>query len=334
MLVTCRARVVAVAGHLPERVLTNAMLEDMVDTCDEWITSRTGIRERHIAAPGTSVSDLLLPAAQRCLERAEIEADQLDGIIVGTITPDHVIPATGNVLQHKLKASRAWAFDLINACNGFIAALSCAASWIESGRAQRILVCGADVMSSLVDYQDRETCILFGDGAGCVVVEAGTADGPGIIDLLMGSDGSGAANLCVPASGSAEPINGEVLSQRRQFLHQDGQVVFKHAVRRMAEAADELMQRLHLTGDDIDLLVPHQANRRIIEPTARRLGIGMDKVIMNLELCGNTTGATIPLALNDAWQEGRLTDGCRVMLVAFGGGFAWGSCYLVWGRGT
>lgn len=333
MPVSCRARVVAVAGHLPERVLTNAMLETMVDTNDEWITSRTGIRERHIAAPGTPVSDLLLPAAQRCLERAGVEADALDGIIVGTITPDHVIPASGNVLQHKLGASRAWAFDIINACNGFIAALSCATAWIESGRAQRILVCGADVMSSLVDYRDRETCILFGDGAGCVVVEAGPADGPGVVDLMMGSDGSGAGSLCVPASGSAEPITGETLSQRRQYLHQDGQVVFKHAVRRMAEAADDLLQRLHLSGDDIDLLVPHQANRRIIEPTARRLGISMDKVVMNLERCGNTTGATIPLALDDAWQNGRLVDGSRVMLVAFGGGFAWGSCYLVWGRG-
>ncbi len=330
----CRAQLVAVGSHLPQRVLTNGDLERCVDTTDAWITSRTGIHERRIAEPGTPVSDLMVPAAQQCLERAGVGADAIDGIIVGTVTPDHVLPASGNILQHKIGATRAWAVDLLNACNGFVASLATAAAYIESGHARRILVFGADVMSSLVDYEDRETCILFGDGAGCVLVEAGDPDGPGVLGFEMHSDGSGAASLAVPASGSARPIDAEALSQRQQYLKQDGRVVFQAAIRRMAEVSASLIGRLGLTTADIDLLVPHQANRRIIEPTARRLGIEMDRVVVNLDRCANTTGATIPLALADAAADGRLVDGSRILLAAFGGGFAWGACYLTWGRGA
>ncbi|MFW5752871.1 MAG: beta-ketoacyl-ACP synthase III [Planctomycetota bacterium] len=330
----CRAQLVAVGSHLPQRVLTNRDLERFVDTSDAWITSRTGISERRIAEPGTPVSDLMVPAAQQCLERAGVAATQIDGIIVGTITPDHVLPASGNILQHKIGATRAWAMDLLNACNGFVASLATAVAYIESGHAERILVFGADVMSNLADYEDRETCILFGDGAGCVLVEAGDPDGPGVFGFEMHSDGAGAQSLVIPAGGSARPVDAEALAGRQQYLKQDGRAVFKAAIRCMAEVAESLIGRLGLTTADIDLLVPHQANRRIIEPTARRLGIGMDRVVVNLDRCANTTGATIPLALADAAADGRLVDGSRVLLVAFGGGYAWGACYLTWGRGA
>lgn len=326
-----RARVRAVGTALPERVLTNAELERMVETNDEWIVSRTGIRERRIAEPGTPLSALVTPACQQCLDQTGISPDEIDGIIVATITGDHVMPATANIVQHQLGCTRAFAFDLGNACNGFVAALSTASSFIEAGRAKHILVVGADIMSSLVDYEDRNTCILFGDGAGAVLVSAGTADGPGIAGFKMGSDGGHADLLCVPCSGSAMRPTPHALAAGEHYLKQDGRNVFKHAVRRMADVSTALLAELGLTGDDVDLLVPHQANRRIIEPTARRAGIPLDKVVINLDRVANTTGATIPLALAHAEANGRLTTGTRILLAAFGGGFAWGACYFTWG---
>ena len=327
-----RAQCVAVGSALPERRLTNADLERMVDTKDEWIVSRTGIRERRIAEPGTGLSQLALPAAQHCLERAGVDAKDLDGIIVATISGDHVMPTTANILQHKLGASKAFGFDLLNACNGFVAALSTAAAFIESGHSKRILVVGGDIMSTLIDYKDRNTCILFGDGCGAVLLEAGPADGLGIIGFEMHSDGSGASDLCIPCSGSALLASPEVLERGEQFVKQNGRTVFTHAIRRMSEVCVSLMKTLQLTVNDIDLLVPHQANLRIIEPTAQRLGLTMDKVVINIERVANTTAGTIPLALADAFADGRLKPGTRIMLAAFGGGLTWGALYLTWGR--
>lgn len=327
-----RARVVAVGSCLPERRLTNAELERLVDTSDAWIVSRTGISERRIADPGTPLSALAEPAARQCLERAGVAAADLDGIIVATISGDFIMPATANILQDRLGAKRAWGYDLANACNGFVAALATAAAFIESGRARRILVVGGDIMSSLVDYQDRNTCILFGDGAGAVLVEAGPGDGPGILGFEMHSDGAGGPELCIPASGSAEAVTPEGLATKRDKVQQNGKVVFQHAIRRMAEVCESLLGTLGLTAADIDLLVPHQANRRILEPTAQRIGVPLDKVVINIDRVANTTAATIPLALDDAFADGRLKPGSRVLLVAFGGGLTWGACYVTWGR--
>jgi len=327
-----RAQVIAIGTAFPERRLTNAELAPRIASSDEWITSRTGIRERRICAPGESLMSLAEPAARRCLERAGVSADSLDGIIVATITGDMVMPATGNLLQHRLGATRAWAYDVLNACNGFVAALASATTWIESGRAKRILVVGGDVMSTLTDWNDRNTCVLFGDGCGAVLVEAGPADGRGVIGLEMHSDGGPAKELCVPCSGSAMPVTPEALARGDHFLKQNGKMIFTHAVRRMAEVATSLMHTHGLTAADIDLVVPHQANLRIIGPTAERIGVPMSKVVVNLDRYGNTTAATIPLALADAEMDGRLVAGSRVLLVAFGGGLTWGAVYLTWGR--
>jgi 3-oxoacyl-[acyl-carrier-protein] synthase-3 len=327
-----RAQVVAVGAAVPSRRVSNAELAARLDTSDEWIVSRTGIRERRLCEPGQGLISLAEPAARDCLAKAGVEAAALDGIIVATITPDMVMPATANLLQHRLGAARAWAFDLTNACNGFVAALANATTWIESGRARRILVVGGDVMSSLVDWNDRNTCVLFGDGCGAVLVEAGPADGRGVIGIEMHSDGGPADELCIPASGSARPRTAEALARGEHLLKQNGKVVFQHAVRRMAEVATSLMRAHGLGADDIDLVVPHQANLRIIEPTAERIGVPMAKVVVNLDRLGNTTAATIPLALADAESDGRLRPGSRILLVAFGGGLTWGATYLTWGR--
>ena len=328
-----RARCVAVGAALPERRLTNAELERMVDTTDEWIVSRTGIRERRIVEPGQGLSSLAEPAARQCLAKAGVAAADVDGIIVATITGDYVMPTTANLIQHRLGATRAWAFDLANACSGFITALATATAFIESGRARRVLVVGGDVMSSVVDYADRNTCVLFGDGCGAVLLEAGPGDGLGIVGFELGSDGAGAQDLIIPCSGSAIPASPEMLAAGQQYVKQNGRPVFAAAIRRMAEVCDVLLRRLALTGDDVDLLVPHQANLRIIQPTAERLRLPMSKVVINIERVANTTAGTIPLALADAEAEGRLKPGTRVLLAAFGGGFTWGSCYLTWGRG-
>jgi 3-oxoacyl-[acyl-carrier-protein] synthase-3 len=327
-----RAQCVAIGAALPERRLTNAELEHLVDTSDDWITTRTGIRERRIAEPGQGLSAFALPAARQCLERAGVPAADLDGIIVATISGDQIMPATANLLQHRLGASRAWGFDLINACNGFVAALATAASFIEAGRARQLLVVGGDIMSSLVDYGDRNTCILFGDGCGAVLLCAGAPDGPGIVGFSLHSDGGTADDLCIPCSGSALSPSPEALAQGQHFVKQNGRAVFTQAIRRMAEVGIDLLAELGLTNADVDLYVPHQANQRIIEPVAERMGLPMAKVVVNIGRVANTTAGTIPLALDDALADGRLKAGSRVLLSAFGGGLAWGACYLTWGR--
>lgn len=315
----------AVGTHLPERRLTNAELAARVQTSDEWIVTRTGIRERRLVEPGTPCSAIALAAARDCLAKAGVGAETLDGIIVATITGDQRMPATANTVQHELGAVKAWGFDLLNACNGFVAALASAASFIEAGRAKRILVIGADVMSSIVDPLDRNTCIIFGDGAGAVLLEAGGAGG--VLHVEMHSDGGGGGELSLPCTGSLPAQPGQ-----KPYVHQNGRVVFAHAVRRMAEVAESCLTANGLTGADVDLIVPHQANIRIIEATAERLGVPMSQVVVNIDSVGNTTAATIPLALAQAQADGRLKTGTRVLLVAFGGGFTWGATYLVWGR--
>ena len=315
----------AVGTYLPERRVTNAELAARVQTSDEWIVTRTGIRERRQVEPGTPCSAIALAAARDCLAKAGVGAETLDGIILATITGDQHMPATANTVQHELGAVNAWGFDLLNACNGFVAALASAASFIEAGRAKRILVIGADVMSSIIDPLDRNTCIIFGDGAGAVLVEAGNSGG--VLHIEMHSDGAGGPELIVPCTGSMPGQPGQ-----RPVIHQNGRTVFAHAVRRMAEVAENCLVANGLSAEDVDLVVPHQANIRIIESTAERLGVPMSKVVVNIENVGNTTAATIPLALAQAEADGRLVTGSRVLLVAFGGGFTWGATYLIWGR--
>ena len=322
-----RARCVAVGTCLPERRLTNADLERLVETNDEWIVSRTGIHERRIADDGTTCADLAERAGRACLEKAGVAATDLDGIIVATITGDSRMPAVANLVQQRLGADRAWGYDLLNACNGFLAGIATATAFLESGRAARILVIGADVMSRIVDYTDRNTCVLFGDGAGAVLMERGEGEGNKVGGFRMHSDGAGGAELCLPGSGTVPLADGQ-----KPTVQQNGRTVFSHAVRRMAEVAQRCLKDQGLTGDDVDLVVPHQANLRIIESTAERLGVPMSRVVVNIDRVGNTTGATLPLALAQAVEDGRLVPGSRVLLCAFGGGFTWGACYLTWGR--
>lgn len=327
-----KAMCVAVGSAVPTGVLTNADLERLVDTSDEWIISRTGIRERRILAPGETLGSLALACSTQALARAGCEADAIDGIIVATTTADQAMPSMANVLQQRLGASRAWGFDLVNSCNGFVAALATACAFIESGRARRILLVAGDAMSPYMDYTDRNTCILFGDGCGAVVIEAGASDGPGVIGFTMASDGSGADLLCIPSSGSALRPTPEVLARGDHFLKQDGRLVYSHAVRRLCEVSEQMLAELGLDIGAVDLLVPHQANLRIMDAVAKRLQLPKERMVVNIERYGNTTAGTIPLALADALADGRLQSGSRLLIAAFGAGFAWGAAYLTWGR--
>ncbi len=322
------AAITAVGHFLPEERLTNADLEQLVDTNDEWIRSRTGIRERRIMRdPSKATSYMASKAAQEILDRRGIGADEIDLILVATVTPDMVYPATACLVQEQIGASNAWGFDLSAACSGFLFALNVGARFIESGKHSKVLVIGADKMSAIVDYTDRTTCIIFGDGAGAVLLEP-TEDGNGIIDSIEHVDGSGGDYLRQKAGGSLHPTTHETVDKREQFLYQEGRQVFKFAVRGMADVAAEVMERNGLTGDDIRYLVPHQANLRIIDATANRMGVDRDKVMINIERYGNTTAATLPLCLYD-WEH-ELRPGDNLILAAFGGGFTWGATYLKW----
>jgi len=324
-----RARITSLGLYVPERVLTNADLERMVDTSDEWIRTRTGIQERHVVEPGTPTSELAVRAARQALERRGIGPEELDLIIVATVTPDMLFPATACLVQDKLKATRAWGFDLSAACSGFVYALTLGAQLVQNGAHNKVLVIGADVMSSILDYQDRATCVLFGDGAGAVLVEPST-DGTGILDFLHEVDGSGGCYLKMPAGGSARPASHETVDQRLHFVHQEGGHVFKYAVRKFAEASRELLQRNGFTPEQVDLFVAHQANTRIIDAAKERLGLPDAKVVKNIHKYGNTTAATIPLALGTALDEKRLKQGDLVLMAAVGAGFTVGSMLLRW----
>ena len=324
-----RAAITSVGRYVPERVMTNADLEKIVDTSDESIRTRTGIRQRHIAEPGTPTSELAARAARMALEKRGIGADELDLIIIGTVTPDTLFPATACVVQDKIQAKKAWAFDISAACSGFTYALTMGAQFIASGAHRKVLVIGADVMSTIIDYQDRTTCVLFGDGAGAVLLEPST-DETGIIDFYNEVDGSGGCYLNMPAGGSARPASHETVDQRLHYVQQDGPHVFKYAVRKFAEASQTVLERNGLSAADIDLYVAHQANARIIDASRERLGLPEEKVVKNIERYGNTTAATIPLALGTALDEGRLRKGHLVVLTSVGAGLTVGSILLRW----
>ncbi len=324
-----RAAITSVGRYLPERVMTNADLEKIVDTNDEWIKSRTGIEERRVVEPGTPTSELCLRAARQCLDLRGASPEEIDLIIVATVTPDMIFPATACILQDKLKARRAWGFDISAACSGFVYALTVGAQFVQTGAHRKVLVLGADVMSAILDYQDRSTCVLFGDGAGAVLLEPSTDDN-GIIDFAHEVDGSGACYLNMPAGGSLRPASHETVDRREHFVRQEGAHVFKYAVRKFVEASLGLLKRNGMTPEQLDLFVAHQANLRIIDAARDRLGLPDSKVIKNIQLIGNTTAATIPLALATALDEKRLKKGDLTLLTSVGAGFTVGTVLLRW----
>lgn len=325
-----RATITAMGRYVPPDVVTNHQLAKIVDTNHDWIHSRTGISERHFVSKGTPTSELAVKAADELLRRRGIEADELDLIIVATVTPDMFFPATACLVQHKLRASRAWGFDVSAACSGFLYALTAGAQFIESGAHQKVLVIGADVMSSIIDFNDRSTCVLFGDGAGAVLLEPGQRDELGILDFKHEVDGSGGESLYMPAGGSLNPATQETVEKRMHFVHQDGQSVFKFAVRKMEEFSRAILERNGVDSKDVDLFVAHQANIRIINAAAQKLGLSDAQVVRNIHKYGNTTAATIPLALCDALDDKRLKKGDTVLLASVGAGYTVGSVLLRW----
>lgn len=322
------AAITAVGGYVPDYILNNDELTRLVDTTDEWITTRTGINERRILkGEGLGSSDMAQHAVNQLLKKRGIKADEIDMLICATVTPDHTFPATANIICDKIGAINAFGFDVNAACSGFLYSLATGAKFIESGSHKKVVIVGADKMSSIVDYTDRTTCVIFGDGCGAVLLEP-NEDGYGIIDSVMKSDGSGRVYLHQKAGGSVKPPSIQTVTDREHFVYQEGKAVFKFAVTNMADVSYEIMERNHLSGDDVAWLVPHQANKRIIDATANRMGIGSDKVMLNIQKYGNTTNGTIPLCL---WEwESRLKKGDNIILAAFGGGFTWGSIYLKW----
>ena len=324
-----RAEITAVGHYVPEKVLTNHDLEKMVDTNDEWIRSRTGISERRIQEHGAS-SDMAVMAIRNLVDRFGVDLKSIDLIIVATVTPDMFFPATACIIQEKIGAKQAWGFDILAACSGFLYALTTGAKFIESGAHSKVLVVGVDKMSSIVDYKDRNTCILFGDAAGVVLLEPSTDKGYGLIDQRLYCDGAGADFLYMKGGGSLNPSSHETVDKKMHYIFQDGKNVFKLAVKGMADVAAEVMNRNNLTGADIAWLVPHQANLRIIDATAERMGIDRSKVMINIDKYGNTTAATIPLCLSEWVRDGRLTRGHNIVLAAFGAGHTWGAAYVKW----
>jgi 3-oxoacyl-[acyl-carrier-protein] synthase-3 len=326
------AAITAVGGFVPQDKLTNAMLERMVDTTDEWIKTRTGVEERRILkGEGLATSDMAAPAILDLCKKRGILPEEIDCVIVATVTPDMMFPATANIACDKIGAVNAWGFDVSAACSGFLFSLTTGVSLIESGRYRKVVVVGADKMSSIVDYTDRTTCVIFGDGAGAVLLEP-SSNGRGVKDSILRTDGSGRPFLHMKAGGSLRPPSAETIAAKEHFIFQDGQPVFKAAVKSMADVSYELLQRNNLTGDDIAWLVPHQANKRIIDATASRMGLSPDKVMLNIQRYGNTTAATIPLCL---WEwEKQLHTGDKIVLAAFGGGYTWGATLVEWAYDT
>jgi 3-oxoacyl-[acyl-carrier-protein] synthase-3 len=324
-----RAAITALGTHVPERVVTNHDIMKLVDTTDEWIRTRTGIEKRHYVEPGTGTSAIAAMAAQEALRRRGIGADELELIVVATVTPDMLFPATGCLVQDRIGAKRAWAFDVSAACSGFAYALTIGAQFVETGRHSKVMVIGADVMTSILDFEDRTTCVLFGDAAGAVILEP-REDGTGILDFAHEVDGSGACYLNMPGGGSLKPATHETVDAKLHYVRQQGQHVFKYAVRKFADNSAAILQRNGLSGSDLDLFVAHQANIRIIEAAQHRMGLPDSKVIKNIREYGNTTAATIPLALKTALDERRLAPGHRVLLAAVGAGFTVGTVLLKW----
>ena len=321
------AAITGIQGYVPDYILDNKELEELVDTNDEWIVTRTGIKERRILKGEKGSSDLGAEAIKGLLDKTNTSAEEIDLIICATVTPDMLFPSTACLIADKIGAGNICAFDISAACSGFLYALTTASKFIESGSYKKVVVVGCDKMSSIVDYTDRTTCVLFGDGAGSVLLEP-NSDGLGIMDYILKSDGSGGEFLKMKAGGSLHPASHETVDAREHFVYQDGQPVFKKAVKSMADVSEEIMKKNNLSSDDIAWLVPHQANKRIIDATSRRMGVGDEKVMLNIERYGNTTAGTIPLCLWD-WED-QLKKGDNLVLAAFGGGFTWGSIYLKW----
>jgi len=324
-----RDKITALGTYVPPRVMTNADFEKIVETSDEWIVSRTGIRERHVVDKGVATSDLAVEATKRALAERSINANEIEAIIVATVTPDMLFPSTACIVQHKLGIEKVWGFDLSAACSAFVYALQTGAQFVATGAHKKVLVVGADVMSSILDYTDRATCILFGDGAGAVILEA-SEDGAGIIDFEHEVDGSGACALYMPGGGSLNPSTHETVDKKMHFVHQEGQSVFKFAVKKMAEVCETLLLRNNVKASDIDCFIPHQANQRIIKATSERLGLKPESVIINIDRYGNTTAGTIPLAMQTAREEGKLKKGDLVLLASVGAGFTVGATLLRW----
>ena len=328
---TRHAFIRSVGRYLPERRLTNQDLETMVDTTDEWIFSRTGIRERRILEPGLGNSFMAIRAALDCLERGGTAPEEVDAIVLGTVTPDMLFPATACLVQQGIGATRAWGFDLSAGCSGFIYALTAGVQMIESGRHAKVLVIGSDVMSSIIDYEDRNTCVLFGDAAGAVLLEPCPEAGYGILDFIHRIDGAGGKHLHMKAGGSCRPSSVETVKNKEHYVYQEGQQVFKFAVKEMANVSAQILEKNGLTGEDVALFLPHQANLRIIEASANRMGIDHSKVVINIERYANTTAATIPLCLYDVVvEEERVKKGDYLVMSAFGAGFTWGSVLIRW----
>lgn len=322
-----RAAITATGAYLPDDVLSNQELEKMVETSDEWIRERTGIIERRILKGNLGSSDMGVEAVKQLLDKRGIGPEEIDMLICCTVTPDHVFPATANIITDKLGATNAWGFDLEAACSGFLYGLTVATKFVETGFHKKVVVVGVDKMSSIIDYEDRNTCIIFGDGCGAVLVEPTEGDN-GIIDARLYADGNGMQYLHMKSGGSVSPPTVETVQRREHFVYQEGRTVFKYAVKNMADVAAEIMERNNLTADDIAWLVPHQANLRIISATADRMGIGEEKVMLNIQKFGNTTAGTIPICL---WEyEDRMKKGDNIILAAFGGGFTWGAVYIKW----
>ena len=329
MTTAVRAKITALGSYVPPRVLTNSDLEKMVDTTDEWILERVGIRERHIVEKGVAASDLAVAAVRNLLESHPFDIQQVDLIIVGTVTPDMMYPSTACLVQHKLGIANTWGFDVSAGCSGFVYALNAGVKFVESGQYKKVLVIGSDVNSSMTDYTDRAVCIIFGDGAGAVLLEP-SADGDGVLDHVAQVEGIGGQFLFMPGGGSLNPATHETVEQKMHYIHQDGKNVFKYAVKKMAEMTERILERNKLAGKDIDCFIAHQANRRIITATADRLGMPMEKVIINIDRFGNTTAGTIPIAMQTAIEENKLKKGDRLLIASVGAGFTSGAALIRW----
>ena len=323
--------ITATAKYIPEKILSNFDLEKIVDTTDDWIKSRTGITKRHIVQEGEATSDMCANIAKKLLKSSGKTPDEIDIIIVATSTPDHFVVSTAAIVQDKIGAINAWGYDLTAACTGFIFALETGARLIESGKYKNAIIIGADTMSSIIDYNDRNTCVIFGDGGGGVLIEQ-TNDDYGIIDSILKTDGSGNQFLTVPAGGSRKPASETTVKQRLHYVYQDGKTVFKYAVNRMSEVSKEIIEKNKLSSHDIKLFIPHQANQRIIDATAKKCGLDLDQVFVNIDKYGNTTAGTIPIAIDEAHKINLLENGELLLLAAFGGGFTWGSMLIRWGK--
>ena len=323
-----KAKIVATARSVPQNIMTNHDLEKIVDTSDDWIRSRTGINQRHVVGENEASSDMSTKIAKTLLEKSQLSPTEIDVIIVGTVTPDHFTPSTAAIVQNNINAKNAWGFDLSAACSGFIYGLETGSALINSGKYNNVMVIGVDTMTSILDFKDRDTCVIFGDGGGGVILQPTKKNG--IIDSLLHMDGSGGKYLIIPGGGSKIPASIESVKNRDHFIKQDGKTVFKHAVRGMADVSAKILLKNNLTGNDISLFIPHQANKRIIDAAAKKCGISKEKVLINIDKYGNTTAGTIPIALSEAVDDGKIKNGDYVLLSSFGAGFTWGSILLRW----